>query len=214
MKSAEDWLRAHASNSLNSARQRRILIQRSVGSGTVVILGIGPQDPAQMRFAENDQMIDALAADRPDQPLSISVLPWRSRRNRLVPDTHGPQPSPDDRAENAVPIADEMARRLVPRESLGDLTCDPLGRGMVRHVGPNQMSAIHANNDEGIEQIEAYGRNNKQIHRGDVGCMIAEKCAPSLTGRPASFDHVFSHRRLRDLEPELQQLAMDARRAP
>jgi hypothetical protein len=29
-----------------------------------------------MRLAENDDMIQALAADRPDQPFGEAILPW------------------------------------------------------------------------------------------------------------------------------------------
>src|SRR5260370_41529102 len=44
--------------------------------------------------------------------------------------------------------------------------------------------------------------------------MIRQKGAPPLTWRPASLDHVFGDTRLRDLKPELEQFAVDARRAP
>lgn len=37
---------------------------------------------------------------------------------------------------------------------------------------------------------------------------------PSLAGRLPSFDHVFDDVRLRDLKPEPEQLAVDARYAP
>src|SRR6476620_4242541 len=37
---------------------------------------------------------------------------------------------------------------------------------------------------------------------------------PSLAGRPPSFDHVLGDARLSDLNPELEQFTMDARRAP
>jgi len=38
--------------------------------------------------------------------------------------------------------------------------------------------------------------------------------SPSLAGRPPSFDHVLGDARLRDLKPELEQLPVNARRAP
>ncbi|MGI8723872.1 MAG: hypothetical protein ACR2J1_00555 [Methyloceanibacter sp.] len=43
--------------------------------------------------------------------------------------------------------------------------------------------------------------------------MVAQKGSPSLTWRPASLGHVLGNARLRDLKPELEQFAMDARRA-
>jgi hypothetical protein len=37
-------------------------------SDVIVIDGIGSQDPAQMRLAQDDKMVQALAPDRADQP--------------------------------------------------------------------------------------------------------------------------------------------------
>ena len=42
----------------------------------------------------------------------------RRRRYRLVPDSHGTQSACDDGAIDSIPIADEVARRLVPGECL------------------------------------------------------------------------------------------------
>src|ERR1700730_804421 len=44
--------------------------------------------------------------------------------------------------------------------------------------------------------------------------MITQEGPPSLAGRPPSFDHVLGDTRLRDLEPELEQFAVDTWRTP
>jgi hypothetical protein len=44
-----------------------------------------------MRFAEDDEMIQTLAPDRPDKPFGKAILPGRGRRYRLVPNAHGLQ---------------------------------------------------------------------------------------------------------------------------
>jgi len=44
--------------------------------------------------------------------------------------------------------------------------------------------------------------------------MIAQEGPPSLAARLPSFRHVLGDARLRDLKPELEQFAVDARRAP
>ena len=79
---------------------------------------------------------------------------------------------------------------------------------------PNQRSAIQSDNDQRVEQVEADRRHNEQIHRGDVRRMIAQKSAPPLARRTAPPDHIFGHARLRNLKSELEQFAVDARRAP
>ena len=85
---------------------------------------------------------------------------------------------------------------------------------MRRDVDPDKVSASQPNDDEDIEQFEANCGSNEQIHRGDVRCVVTQKSAPSLRGWAASLDHVLRDAGLSDLEAELEQLTMDARRTP
>src|SRR5204863_5724641 len=71
-------------------------------------------------------MVDALASDRSDQPFGEAVLPRRAWSDGLVADAHGAQSVRDGSAIEAIPIADQVARRLSPRECFGDLACDPV----------------------------------------------------------------------------------------
>ncbi len=58
--------------------QWRIFAQRQMSAGTVVVIGVGPEHAAQMRLAENDQMVQTFPSDRSDQPLNVGVLPGRT----------------------------------------------------------------------------------------------------------------------------------------
>jgi len=167
-----------------------------------------------MRLAQDDEMVQALAPDRPDQPFGKAILPRRSRCNRLVPDAHGANSAHDDGAVDLIPIPNEVLRRLIPGECLGQLACDPFSRRVCCDVDPDQVSAVQPNNDEGIEQIEANGRNNEQVHGGNVRRVVPQKGAPSLAWRSTPLDHVLGDSRLRDLKSELEQFAVDTRRTP
>src|SRR6266403_3159134 len=193
---------------------RRILVQRPMCSDGVVVMGVRFQNAAQMRFAQNDEMVHTLATDRSDQPFGKAVLPGRGWRGRLVPDAHGAQSACDDAAIDPIPIADEVTRRLIPRKCLRYLTCNPFGRGICCDVDPDEVSAVEPDNDEGIEQVETDSWNNEQVHGGDVRRVVMQEGSPSLAGRPPPFDHVLGDARLRDLKPELEQFAVDAWRAP
>src|SRR5450756_1710785 len=81
-------------------------------------------------------------------------------------------------------------------------------------VDPDQVSAAQTDDDEGIKQVEANSWNNEQIHGSNVRCVVEQKGAPSLTWRSTPLDHVLGDARLCDLKPELEQLAVDARRSP
>jgi hypothetical protein len=85
---------------------------------------------------------------------------------------------------------------------------------MACNVDPDELSTIQPHDDEAIEQIEANGRDNEQVHGGDIWGMIAQESAPSLAWRPVSLHHVLGDARLRELKPELEQFSVDARRPP
>src|SRR5664280_1597751 len=95
-------------------------------SDVVVVTSIGSQDSAQMRLTKNDDVIQALAADRPDQPFGKAVLPRRGWCGRAVPDAHGAQSACDDGSVDPIAIPDHVTRSPVPRKSLGYLTCNQL----------------------------------------------------------------------------------------
>ena len=90
-----------------------------------------------MCFIEYDAMVDALATDRADQALGVCILPRRSGRSGFVPDPHGAQSFIHHNAENAVTVADEVTRRLVPWKSLCDLPGNPLRRGIPGVIAPD-----------------------------------------------------------------------------
>jgi hypothetical protein len=162
-----------------------------------------------MGLTQDDDMIQALAADRSDQPFGEAILPRRGWRGRPVPNAHGAQSACDDAAKDPIPIADEVARSLIPRKCLRDLTSNPFCRRVCCDIDPDEVSAVEPDNDEGIEQVETDSWNNEQVHGGNVRRVVTQKSSPSLTARPASFDYILGHARLRDLKPELEQFAVN-----
>src|SRR5882757_565085 len=119
-------------------------------------------------------------------------------------------------AVRGVAVSYEMGRRTIPREVLGDLTRDPLRRWMVSDAQRDQPSPLMPQDNQDEQQSKVDRRHHKEVHGADTGHMIAQEGLPRLTrpGGPATLGHVLGHRRLSDLDPELQQLAMDARRTP
>jgi hypothetical protein len=73
-------MRNNVSDPLDWACAGRILPERNMRPHLVIINGIFRKDSAKVIRVERDQMIGALAPDRPDQAFSISVLPGRADR--------------------------------------------------------------------------------------------------------------------------------------
>ena len=137
MKAAQERYWNDTANGLNGPALRCVLPKGEMCANPIVVDGISRQDPAQMRLAENHDMVEGLTPDRADEAFDMAVLPRRAGRGGSVPDTHRLEPLGDDGAIAAIPIADEVTRCLIPWECVGDLARDPL-RGRIRgDIGPD-----------------------------------------------------------------------------
>ena len=65
---------------LYSSGLRCVFVERQVSSPPMVISAVRRECPMQRAFAEYDDMIQALAANGPDEPFDVGPLPRRSRR--------------------------------------------------------------------------------------------------------------------------------------
>src|SRR6202165_862480 len=194
--------------------ERGVLVQRSMGPRHIIIGGISAGGPAQVRFAKHDHVVETFAADRADESLDVSILPGRSGCDRMVPNAHCTDPLQEDRTIRGVSIPNEISRRVVPRERLGDLARDPLRGWVCRHAKRYPKSSSVAYNDKTIQNLECDRRQDKEVDRRDAVDVIAEKRPPALRRWPRVAAHVPSDRRLGDLEAELEQLTVNTRRAP
>ena len=75
MKATENRLSSELAETLDRPMARRILAQGQMRSQFVVIAGVGRKDPAQVGLAEDDDVIEALPADRANQSLRMPFLP-------------------------------------------------------------------------------------------------------------------------------------------
>jgi hypothetical protein len=193
--------------------KRGVFGQRSVGPEFVVVVGIRGQDPAQVRFAQDNDVVQALSPDRTDQPFDMTILPRRPRRSWSIPNSHGRKTPHYSMAIRGVSVPNEVLGRLIPGEGLGDLSGNPIRRRIGGDVGPHQVAPLKANDGQPIEKPEADGRHDKHIDCGGVRRVIAEEGSPALRWQPTSAHYVLGDSRLRELEAQLEQLTGDARRS-
>src|SRR5260370_36615394 len=95
----------------------------------------------EMSFATHNDMVKTIRSDRTDEPLRISVLPWRARSNRRIPLAHCAKPPDDDISIDAIPIANDISWRLLPAVSLGQLAPNPMGARARGHTQPHKLAA-------------------------------------------------------------------------
>src|ERR1035438_7186457 len=142
------------------------------------------------------------------EPMSLSTyafLPGRAERNRPISNTHGAQTLHEDWPVRGVPIPNEVSRRLVPWESLGDLARDPLRSRVFRHAKRQLNSSSMPYDDKTIEDPECDRWKDKKVDRRDAVGMVAQKRAPALRRWQPAAAHIPSNRSLSDIEAELKQ---------
>ncbi len=83
----------------------RVLFEREMRSGSVIVVQIASQDPPQVTLAENDDVVQAFPTDRADDPLDVRILPGRARRDENLLDPQSMNGSVEVISVYAIPIA-------------------------------------------------------------------------------------------------------------
>src|SRR2546425_5116551 len=114
----------------------------------VVVDAVGAQESAKMGLAQNEEMIEALAANGADDPLDKGVLPRRSGGRDHLPDPHGVNAPSEGLAVDRVAITKQVLRGGLFREGLDNLASCPGGRGVVGDVEVHEFATVVAEHHE------------------------------------------------------------------
>jgi hypothetical protein len=78
----------------------------------------------------------------------------------------------------------------------------------------NDPPALVGQNNRHVKQPKRCERHDEHVDGRDAFGVIPQEGAPVLRGRSSPSHHVLGDRRLADLDTELEQFAVDPRRAP
>ncbi len=131
-----------------------------------------------MSLVQDDHVIQAFAANATDEPLDIGVLPRTSGGDEYFFNPHVPHPLPKRGAVDAVPIAQQIAWRLVPRKRVHDLLGGPLGGGMFRDIEMDDATPLVGQDDEDEEHFVGHRRHDKEIQGDQILHVVVEKGLP------------------------------------
>src|SRR5260370_34907689 len=118
----------------------------------------------EISFANPNDRAQTIPPDRTDEPLRISVLPWRAWCNRPIPYAHCAKPPDDDISIDAIPIANDISWRLLPAVSLGQLARNPMGARARGHTQPHKLAAGDVQNQKKLQQTKKDYREHKKKH--------------------------------------------------
>lgn len=128
-----------------------------------------------MGFAQNEEMIQALAPKGADDSLDKGVLPGRARGDADLADPHPFDATREVMTVDPVSIPEEVPRRRVLRKGLDQLARRPDGRGMIGDVKVEEFAAIVAEDDEDEEKAEGEGGDHEEVDGDEVSGMRGEK---------------------------------------
>src|SRR5260370_36461685 len=93
-----------------------ILVEREVSAGPVIVREVRGQDASQVPLAENDDMVQALAAHRAEEALREGILPRAVRGREDFLEPHALHAEPKLLAVDLVAVEEEIGRCGVVRE--------------------------------------------------------------------------------------------------
>jgi hypothetical protein len=161
---------------------RTVVVERLVWPRGVVVANVAAQESAEMVLAENEEMIQALAADGADHALCKGVLPRRARGDADLADPQPFDATGEVLTVDRVSIPEEVSRRRFLWKHLDQLARHPEGRGVLGNIDAKEFAAVVAEDDEDKEQAEGEGGDNEEVDGDELSGMRGEEGAPGRRG--------------------------------
>lgn len=199
---------------LDASWRGRVLLKGEMGARPMRVEDVSGQQAAQMRLAQDDDVIQTLAAEGSDQSLRVRMLPGTGRGRHDVRDAHAGDAAPEHVAVDRVTIPHEPSRRGVVGKGFNDLLRRPCGRGRGCDRQVDDSSALVREQHDDEQHVSREGRDREEVHRDQACCVIGQERSPRLGGRMIPSPAQPRHGPLRDLDAERVQFAMDSRRSP
>ncbi len=134
----------------------------------VVVTEVGAENPPQMALTENDDVIQAFSPDRSDDPFDVRILPRRMWGAQDFVDAHAVYALPEGIAVDPIAVAQQVARRGVPRKRFDNLLRRPRGRRVFGNVEMNNAATMVREHDEDEENTERRSGDREEINGHQV----------------------------------------------
>jgi hypothetical protein len=103
------------------SRSWGLLLSSVVGTHGVVVGNVGAQEPVEMSLVQDEEMVEALAADGADHSLHEGILPGCARGGEDLADVHALDSSRELLAIDRVSITEQEPVNRIVRERLDKL---------------------------------------------------------------------------------------------
>ena len=131
----------------------------------MIIFQIAFQNPSQMLFSQDDDMIQAVASDRSDQPLHVGPLPWAGRCGENFLHAQALDSLAKVTPIDPIPVSQQVPWCRVLRKRLYHLLPGPSSRRMLRHVEVNDTPAIMSQYHQHEQHPKGSRRHGEEVDR-------------------------------------------------
>ena len=166
-----------------SAGLRGLEVERAMRSLRVVVLDVDAQDALEVAAVEDQQPVEALAADGSDETLGDGVCLRRSHRRLDDPDASSAERLVERAAVLAVAVADQEAHALV-REVEAEVACllsHPGAGGVRRPAGQPDAPACVGDEEQGVVAAQEHALDGEEVAGDDARRLGAQELAPART---------------------------------
>ena len=181
----------------------------------VVVGDVLEQDPAEVALAQWDDVVGAVAAQRPDQALCDPVRLRRPNRRQHGLDADRARLRDEVTAVGAVAVSNEEARAAAPRCCFNHLAPHTRRVGVRRHVDVLDAATVVRDEEQHIEGLEQHGPTVKKSAAQNLVAVIGKERLPALRRWAAPrLEPVAAHRLGAHLVAQRAQLTLDSARTP
>ena len=192
------------------------LLQAVVWPRRVEVGGVLAQHAPQTGLAEDQHMVQALAADAAEEPLAGRVLSWRAVGHTQDGDAARLGHARVSLPVFTVAVADEGARALVERGSLAQLLGDPGVGRVARRADMDDPPGSERDDEAGAQRAEEKVGDREEVAGPGVGGVVLQEGGLRLPARARGvgaaqvrLDGALGH-----AQAQLAQFTADAFRAP
>jgi hypothetical protein len=169
-----------------------------------------------MPFVEDNYVIKQVSSTTSNPALRNTVLPRTPEGNASWLASDIPHRWNHIGSKLWVPVEQQESMGLLVGPRVSQLLCNPESIRISRHIEAENPSSVVADNEKAVQNTKRERWDSKEVHRSNGLTMIPEESQPSFRGiwisrcsPNPSRDTPFG-----EIEPQLEQLAVNARRSP
>ena len=165
----------------DGARVWRVLIQCPVSSVSVIVVEIAIQTPAEVMFAEHNDVVQALAPDGSNQAFDHRILPGRLRGNHLLFQSQALDAAHEIGAIDAIPVPKQITRWSSKRKGFDHFLGGPGGGGSLGDVEVKHFAPLMGQDQEDIKHPKCGRRDGEEIDCDQLFSVVVEERLPRLS---------------------------------